>query len=205
MRLSRAPGRLRVRSDGRARRRRKPVPRVPHCAGHARRGRTVAHRVDRAAGAGARNRASRICGRPGPIPASSSSRAAPPACPSSFRARTTTTPTTPRPPRRCAGSPAIPYCCWCCRSRTTCRSPVRAFRASSSTAAAVVLSQSTRPEEVFRLVARHRVTHIKVVPALLIRLINSPKRSRNSTPPRSATSRAAASACSRRCASAPRS
>jgi 2,3-dihydroxybenzoate-AMP ligase len=38
---------------------------------------------------------------------------------------------------------------------------------------AVVLSQSTRPEEVFRLVARHRVTHIKVVPALLIRLINS--------------------------------
>jgi 2,3-dihydroxybenzoate-AMP ligase len=38
----------------------------------------------------------------------------------------------------------------------------------------VVLSQSTRPEEVFRLVARHGVTHIKVVPALLIRLINSP-------------------------------
>jgi 2,3-dihydroxybenzoate-AMP ligase len=38
---------------------------------------------------------------------------------------------------------------------------------------AVVLSQSTRPEEVFRLVERHRVTHIKVVPALLIRLINS--------------------------------
>ena len=38
----------------------------------------------------------------------------------------------------------------------------------------VVLSQTTRPEEVFRLVERHRVTHIKVVPALLIRLINSP-------------------------------
>jgi 2,3-dihydroxybenzoate-AMP ligase len=38
---------------------------------------------------------------------------------------------------------------------------------------AVVLSQSTRPEDVFRLVERHRVTHIKVVPALLIRLINS--------------------------------
>jgi 2,3-dihydroxybenzoate-AMP ligase len=38
---------------------------------------------------------------------------------------------------------------------------------------AVVLSQSTRPEEVFRLVEQHRVTHIKVVPALLIRLINS--------------------------------
>jgi 2,3-dihydroxybenzoate---[aryl-carrier protein] ligase len=38
----------------------------------------------------------------------------------------------------------------------------------------VVLSQSTRPEDVFRLVERHRVTHIKVVPALLIRLINNP-------------------------------
>jgi 2,3-dihydroxybenzoate-AMP ligase len=38
----------------------------------------------------------------------------------------------------------------------------------------VVLSQSTRPEEVFPLVAKHRVSHIKVVPALLIRLINSP-------------------------------
>jgi 2,3-dihydroxybenzoate-AMP ligase len=37
----------------------------------------------------------------------------------------------------------------------------------------VVLSQSTRPEEVFRLIERHGVTHIKVVPALLIRLINS--------------------------------
>jgi 2,3-dihydroxybenzoate-AMP ligase len=37
----------------------------------------------------------------------------------------------------------------------------------------VVLSQSTRPEEVFRLVEKHGVTHIKVVPALLIRLINS--------------------------------
>jgi 2,3-dihydroxybenzoate-AMP ligase len=38
----------------------------------------------------------------------------------------------------------------------------------------VVLSTTTRPEEVFPLIARHRVTHIKVVPALLIRLINSP-------------------------------
>jgi 2,3-dihydroxybenzoate-AMP ligase len=37
----------------------------------------------------------------------------------------------------------------------------------------VVLSASTRPEDVFPLVARHKVTHIKVVPALLIRLINS--------------------------------
>ncbi|MGH7087364.1 MAG: (2,3-dihydroxybenzoyl)adenylate synthase [Stellaceae bacterium] len=38
----------------------------------------------------------------------------------------------------------------------------------------IVLSRTTRPEEMFPLVARHRVTHIKVVPALLIRLINSP-------------------------------
>ncbi len=38
----------------------------------------------------------------------------------------------------------------------------------------IVLSQSTRPEVVFPLVEKHGVTHIKVVPALLIRLINSP-------------------------------
>jgi 2,3-dihydroxybenzoate-AMP ligase len=38
----------------------------------------------------------------------------------------------------------------------------------------VVLSTSTRPEDVWPLVAKHRITHIKVVPALLIRLINSP-------------------------------
>jgi 2,3-dihydroxybenzoate-AMP ligase len=38
----------------------------------------------------------------------------------------------------------------------------------------IVLSRTTRPEEMFPLVAQHRVTHIKVVPALLIRLINSP-------------------------------
>ncbi len=36
----------------------------------------------------------------------------------------------------------------------------------------VVLSATTRPEDMFRLVERNRVTHIKVVPALLIRLIN---------------------------------
>lgn len=36
----------------------------------------------------------------------------------------------------------------------------------------VVLSPSTRADEIFSLVQRHRVTHIKVVPALLIRLIN---------------------------------
>jgi 2,3-dihydroxybenzoate-AMP ligase len=38
----------------------------------------------------------------------------------------------------------------------------------------VVLSRTTRPEEMFPLVEKHRVTHIKVVPALLIRLISSP-------------------------------
>jgi 2,3-dihydroxybenzoate-AMP ligase len=38
----------------------------------------------------------------------------------------------------------------------------------------VVLSQTTRPEELFKLIDKHRVTHIKVVPALLIRLINDP-------------------------------
>jgi 2,3-dihydroxybenzoate-AMP ligase len=38
----------------------------------------------------------------------------------------------------------------------------------------IVLSASTRPEELFALVARHGVTHLKVVPALLIRLIDSP-------------------------------
>ena len=35
-----------------------------------------------------------------------------------------------------------------------------------------VLSNSTRSEDVFALIERHRVTHIAVVPALLIRLIN---------------------------------
>ncbi|TAK80711.1 MAG: (2,3-dihydroxybenzoyl)adenylate synthase [Betaproteobacteria bacterium] len=38
----------------------------------------------------------------------------------------------------------------------------------------VVLSPTTRPEEIFKLVERHKATHIKVVPALLIRLINDP-------------------------------
>src|SRR5216683_5850972 len=38
----------------------------------------------------------------------------------------------------------------------------------------VVLCASTRPEEMLSLVVKHRVTHIKVVPALLIRLINDP-------------------------------
>jgi len=39
----------------------------------------------------------------------------------------------------------------------------------------VVLSPTMRPEDMFPLVEKHRVTHIKVVPALLIRLINSPE------------------------------
>ena len=38
----------------------------------------------------------------------------------------------------------------------------------------VVLSPTTRPEDMFRLIERHRVSHIKVVPALLIRMINDP-------------------------------
>src|SRR2546421_2703036 len=38
----------------------------------------------------------------------------------------------------------------------------------------VVLLPTTRPEEMFKLIERHKVTHIKVVPALLIRLINDP-------------------------------
>ncbi|MSQ70607.1 MAG: (2,3-dihydroxybenzoyl)adenylate synthase [Betaproteobacteria bacterium] len=40
--------------------------------------------------------------------------------------------------------------------------------------ARVVLSASTRPEDLFRLIEQNRVTHLKVVPALLIRLINDP-------------------------------
>jgi 2,3-dihydroxybenzoate-AMP ligase len=42
----------------------------------------------------------------------------------------------------------------------------------------VVLSTSTRPEAMLPLVEKHRVTHIKLVPALLIRLINSPEAER---------------------------
>ncbi|HEY6310320.1 MAG TPA: AMP-binding protein [Streptosporangiaceae bacterium] len=38
----------------------------------------------------------------------------------------------------------------------------------------VVLSTSTRPRDVFELVQRHRVTHIHLVPALLIRWIDDP-------------------------------
>jgi len=38
----------------------------------------------------------------------------------------------------------------------------------------VVLCASTRPEDLFRLIEQHQVTHLKVVPALLIRLINDP-------------------------------
>ncbi len=42
----------------------------------------------------------------------------------------------------------------------------------------VVLSASARPEDIFPLVERHRVSHLKVVPALLIRLISHPAASR---------------------------
>ena len=37
----------------------------------------------------------------------------------------------------------------------------------------LVLAASARPEDMFALIQTHRVTHLKVVPALLIRLINS--------------------------------
>ena len=40
--------------------------------------------------------------------------------------------------------------------------------------AKVVLDSSTRAENVFRLIQRHRVTHIHLVPALLIQWINDP-------------------------------
>ena len=39
--------------------------------------------------------------------------------------------------------------------------------------ARVVLSTSARPEDIFALVQRHRVTHLELVPALLIRCLNS--------------------------------
>lgn len=38
----------------------------------------------------------------------------------------------------------------------------------------VVLHGNTKPEEMFALIQQHKVTHLKVVPALLIRLINDP-------------------------------
>ena len=38
----------------------------------------------------------------------------------------------------------------------------------------VVLHSNTRPAEMFALIQKHKVTHLKVVPALLIRLINDP-------------------------------
>jgi len=38
----------------------------------------------------------------------------------------------------------------------------------------VVLSTSTKPEDMFALMQQYKVTHLKVVPALLIRLINAP-------------------------------
>jgi 2,3-dihydroxybenzoate-AMP ligase len=40
--------------------------------------------------------------------------------------------------------------------------------------ARVVLHANTRPAEMFALIEKHRVTHLKVVPALLVRLINDP-------------------------------
>ena len=43
----------------------------------------------------------------------------------------------------------------------------------------VVLSTSPRPEDVCALIEKHKVTHIKVVPALLIRLLHDPAVSRH--------------------------
>ena len=40
--------------------------------------------------------------------------------------------------------------------------------------AKVVVHHNTRPKEMFALIQKHKVTHLKVVPALLIRLINDP-------------------------------
>lgn len=40
--------------------------------------------------------------------------------------------------------------------------------------AKVVLHHNTRPTEMFELIQKHKVSHLKVVPALLIRLINDP-------------------------------
>ena len=40
--------------------------------------------------------------------------------------------------------------------------------------AKVVLHANTRPADMFALIEKHKVTHLKVVPALLIRLINDP-------------------------------
>jgi 2,3-dihydroxybenzoate-AMP ligase len=40
--------------------------------------------------------------------------------------------------------------------------------------ATVVVHRNTRPTDMFALIQKHRVTHLKVVPALLIRLINDP-------------------------------
>jgi 2,3-dihydroxybenzoate---[aryl-carrier protein] ligase len=40
--------------------------------------------------------------------------------------------------------------------------------------AKIVVSTSTRPDDMCALIEKHRVTHVKVVPALLIRLLNDP-------------------------------
>jgi 2,3-dihydroxybenzoate-AMP ligase len=42
----------------------------------------------------------------------------------------------------------------------------------------VVISPTTRPEPMFELIQKHKVTHLKVVPALLIRMINDASISR---------------------------
>jgi 2,3-dihydroxybenzoate-AMP ligase len=44
--------------------------------------------------------------------------------------------------------------------------------------AKVVVHANTRPQDMFSLIQKHKVTHLKLVPALLIRLINDPSISR---------------------------
>ena len=65
--------------------------------------------------------------------------------------------------------------------------------------AKVVVHASTKAADLFALIQKHRVTHLKVVPALLIRLINDPTIG-TTTCHRCSRSKAVASACSPRCA-----
>ena len=135
-----------------------------------------------------------------PTRASSSSPAARPASRSSSRARTTTTPTTRRPRRRCAASTRGLGAAARAADRAQPAARLPGHPGLSSSRAARSCSRPPRARtEMFALIEKHRVTHIKVVPALLIRLINDPSIARFDLSSLS-SSRAAASACSPRCA-----
>ena len=82
--------------------------------------------------------------------------------------------TIPRWRARSPASTTTACCSMCCPSRTICRSPVPGLQGFIFKGAKVVLSTDTSPEAVFRLVEKHRVTHIHVVPALLIRWLADP-------------------------------